>query len=324
MVAPPAAGIGAPGLRIVFFGTPEFAVPTLRALTQSHHHVAGVVTQPDRARGRGQKVTFSPVKTLALEHGVPIIQPDRLRDDSVTSALRDWSTDLGVVAAYGKLIPEHLLTVPRLGMINVHGSLLPRWRGAAPVHRAVMAGDRETGITIMRVVKELDAGDMFATVIRPIGPDETSDVVERDLADMGARLLVEVVDQLAGGTAVEEPQNAAAATYAAKITKEEGVIDWTLPASALHNRVRGLYPWPHAHTFLDGQRLILLQTRVLDEPTTAAPGTIVVSGDGQMHVATGAAGRLAIERLQAEGRRPVTAREFLAGRSITPGTRLGT
>jgi len=310
-------------LRVVFFGTPEFAVPTLRELLRSRHPVVGVVTQPDRARGRGQKVTFAPVKTLALEHGLPILQPDTLRDPSVTETLRQWNPDLGVVAAYGKLIPEDLLRLPRLGMINVHGSLLPRLRGAAPVHRAVIDGDTETGITIMRLVKQLDAGAMFARATRAIGADETSDVVERDLAELGARLLVEVVDQIADGRASEQPQDDALATYAAKITKEEGLIDWTLPARAIHNRVRGLYPWPHAYTFLNGERLILLKTTVDPQTSNAEPGTIVDVARDAIHVATGQNGRIAISELQAEGRRPMRAREFLAGRPMQAGERLG-
>src|SRR5581483_5055011 len=165
-------------MNIVFFGTPRFAAPTLRHLIASSHTVVGVVTQPDRPRGRGQRVTYAPVKTLALEHQIAILQPDRLRPPDVADALHAWHPDLGVVAAYGRIIPEHLLTIPRLGMINVHASLLPKYRGAAPVHRAVINGEAETGVTIMRVIKELDAGAMFARATRAIGPDETSDVVE--------------------------------------------------------------------------------------------------------------------------------------------------
>jgi methionyl-tRNA formyltransferase len=311
---------GAP-LRIVFFGTPAFAVPTLRELLASRHPVVGVVTQPDRARGRGQKVTFAPVKALALEHAVPIIQPDRLREPAVADALRAWAPDLGVVAAYGKLIPEALLTIPPLGMINVHGSLLPRLRGAAPVHRAVIDGDLQTGITIMRVVRNLDAGDMFAKVTRPIGPDETSDVVERDLAEMGAKLLVEIVEAIAAGNAVEEPQDYMFATYAPKITKEEGLVDWTLPAAFIHNRVRGLYPWPHAYTYLNGSRVILLKSRVVAEPAAALPGTVTQVTRDAIVVATGHGGQIAIESLQAEGRRPMSAREFLAGHPLHAGAR---
>jgi methionyl-tRNA formyltransferase len=313
---------GAP-LRVVFFGTPQFAVPTLRHLLASRHHVCGVVTQPDRPRGRGQKITDAPVKALAVEHRLPVFQPDRLRDPAVADTIHSWQPDIGVVAAYGKLIPESLLVIPRFGMINVHASLLPKYRGAAPVHRAVIAGERETGITIMRVVKALDAGAMFAKVTRPIGPDETSDVVERDLAEAGAALLVDVVDQIAAGTAREEPQDDSLSTYAARLTKEEGLVDWNLPALSIHNRVRGLYPWPHAYTYLDGARLILLDTRVEDEPTSVEPGTIVDVTPDALHVATGRGGRIAIERLQPEGKRSMTTRDYLSGRPVSNGARFG-
>ena len=310
-----------PSLRIVFFGTPQFAVPSLQHLVSSRHTVVGVVTQPDRPRGRGQKVIETPVKAAALEHGIPVIQPERLRDPAVDEAFSTWRPDLGVVAAYGKLLPEDLLRQPRLGMINVHASLLPKYRGAAPVHRAVIAGDAETGVTIMRMIKALDAGAMFATVRRPIGRDETSDTVERELATMGAALLIEVVEQIIAGTALEEPQDEERSTYAPRLTKEEGLVDWSLSASDIHNRVRGLYPWPHAYSYLDGRRLILLKTALDDRQATAAPGTIVaVSADG-IEVATGHGGRLAIQELQPEGRRPMRAREFLAGHPVREGAR---
>jgi len=303
---------------IVFFGTPRFAAPTLQALLDSRHEVAGVVTQPDRPRGRGQKVTDAPVKALALAHHLPILQPDRLKPPEVAEALRAWRPDLGVVAAYGRIIPEALLSIPRLGMINVHASLLPKYRGAAPVHRAVIAGDAETGITIMRVVKELDAGSMFDTVTRSIGPNETSDVVEESLAHLGAELLLSVVDRMETGAAREIPQDDAKATYAHRLTKEEGLIDWSQPASAIHNRVRGLYPWPHAYTFLDGARLIVLQSVPDSTAATSPPGTVLNVSRDAIQVATGE-GQLAILQLQAEGRRPMTVREFTAGNPIRQG-----
>jgi methionyl-tRNA formyltransferase len=207
-------------------------------------------------------------------------------------------------------------------MINVHASLLPKYRGAAPVHRAIIDGEAETGVTIMRLVRELDAGDMIAKVKRPIAPDDTSDVVERDLAELGAALLVEVVDRMAEGPVAEERQDFMMASYAPRLTKEEGLVDWTLPAPFIHNRVRGLYPWPHAYTYLDGHRLILLHTHVDDEPSSEPPGTVVAVARDAFHVATGHGGRLAVLRLQPEGRRPMTVREFLAGHPIRPGARL--
>lgn len=304
---------------VVFFGTPRFAVPTLQQLLDSPHTVTGVVTQPDRPRGRGQKVTYAPVKTLALERGIPVFQPDRLKPPEVAATLRGWRPDVGIVAAYGRIIPEPLLTIPRLGMINVHASLLPKYRGAAPVHRAVMNGDPETGVTIMRVVKELDAGPMFEKATRPIGADETSDVVEEALADIGAGLLIRVLDQIAEGTAHEEPQDDANATYAPRLTKEEGLIDWSTPSLAIHNRVRGLYPWPHAYTFLNGARLIVRRSHPEVTLTEMTPGTIVrITGDA-IHVATGNGEQLAIVEVQPEGRRPMAVRDFAAGHRVAAG-----
>jgi len=319
-----ASGVAASerAMRIVFFGTPEFAVPSLRGLIASRHTVVGVVTQPDRPRGRGQRVTDSPVKIAALEHALPVLQPNRLREPDVTATISAWTPDLGVVAAYGKLIPDDMLRLPRLGMINVHASLLPKYRGAAPVHRAVIDGVPETGVTIMRMVAALDAGGMLARVKRTIGPDDTSDEVERDLSTLGVPLLLSVIEQLAAGTANEEIQDDRQSTYAPRLTKEEGLIDWSLPASHIHNRVRGLHPWPHAYTYLNGARLIVLRSRVEHGGTTEAPGTIVDASRDRIDVATGHGGRLALVELQSEGRRAMQAREFLAGRQVQPGARL--
>lgn len=315
MVSPPPAA----ALRIVFFGTPEFAVPTLRRLIESAHPVLAVVSQPDRPRGRGHQVTVTPTKAVAVEHGVPVLQPARLRDEAFLAAMRDLRPDLGVVAAYGKLLPDDLLAIPRLGMINVHASLLPRWRGAAPVHRAVIAGDAETGVTIMRVVKELDAGPMFAKVTRPIGDDDTSVEVERDLAAQGAELLLSVVRAMAEGRAVETPQDPALVTYAAKIEKAEGAVAWSLPAERLHNLVRGLQPWPLVSARIAGQRILIHQTAVSTAITPDKPGTVVRAEGDRFEVAAGDGRVLRLLVVQPEGRRPMTAREFLAGRAIAQG-----
>jgi len=314
--------VDAPALRVVFFGTPAFAVPTLEALLQSRHAVVAVVTQPDRPRGRGHKISDAPVKRRAAATGLPILQPTRLKDEGFLSAFRALNADLGVVAAYGKILTEDVLRTPRLGLINVHASLLPRYRGAAPVHRAVIAGERETGVTIMRVVKALDAGPMLATVRRPIGAAETSDDVERDLAQLGASLLASTVDALANGPVAETPQDDAASTYAPRLTKDEGAIDWSKSATQLHNLIRGLHPWPHAFTFLHDKRLIVRRSsldagRVLSDP----PGTILEAHGDRLIVAAGD-GPLRIVDIQAEGKRPMTVREFLAGHPIAPGDRL--
>jgi methionyl-tRNA formyltransferase len=312
----------APSLRIAFFGTPEFAVPTLEALHQSRHPVVGVVTQPDRARGRGHKPQPPPVKELALQYGITVLQPERLRDEGFLAALRAFDADLGVVAAYGRILTDAVLQMPKRGLINVHASLLPQYRGAAPIHRAVMAGERETGVTIMRIVKALDAGPMLATLSRSIDPGETSISVERDLARLGAVVLAEAVDAIAEGRATERPQDDSRATYAPKLEKGDGIIDWSRPALDIHNQIRGLHPWPHGFSDLEGERLILLSSEVeRDLPgTRAEPGVILDAHADQLRVQTGD-GVLRLLMLQREGRRPVTAREFLAGRRIQPGAR---
>ena len=312
----------AAALRIVFFGTPDFAVPTLQALHESRHPVVGVVTQPDRARGRGHHSQKGPVKQLAERHGLDTLQPERLRDAAFVDALRSLDADLGVVAAYGKILTDVVLATPKRGLLNVHASLLPKYRGAAPVHRAVMAGETITGVTIMRVVKALDAGPMISKVTRAIDPNETSVDVERDLARIGARALVEAVDALAQGRAVETPQNESDATYAHKIEKADGVVDWAKPAREIHNQIRGLHPWPHAYAELQGERIILLRSETTHglPGTRAEPGSVIEAYADQFTVQTGD-GILRLLMLQREGRRPVTAREFLAGRPIVPGAR---
>lgn len=310
---------------IVFFGTPQFAVPTLEALLASRHRVPLVVTQPDRRRDRGQKVSDAPVKASARAHNVAVFQPERLRAPDVAETLRQHAPDLGVVAAYGKLIPKDLLTLPRLGMLNVHASLLPKYRGAAPVHRAILNGESETGVTIMQVVEALDAGDMLARSVRTIGPDETSQDLEQALAQDGARLLLGALDQLEAGTLRAEPQDDSASTYAPRLRKEEGLIDWTQSSRRIHDQVRGLYPWPHAYSCLEGSRLIVWRTALIPlKPgsTIATPGTVVeVTGDA-IEVATGDGG-IALTEVQADGRRPMSTRDFLAGRPIQPGMTFG-
>lgn len=305
-------------LRIVFFGTPNFAVPTLQALLASRHPVVGVVTQPDRPRGRGQHSQPSPVKDLALQYRLPILQPERLRDDAFLQALRAMNADLGVVAAYGKLLTDAVLHIPAHGLINVHASLLPKYRGAAPIHRAVIAGETQTGVTIMRVVKALDAGPLISAVPHPIGPDDTSSEVARALALAGGEALVAAVDLIAEGTARETPQDDAQSTYAHRLEKADGSVDWAQPAKAIHNQIRGLHPWPHAYSDLDGERTILLRSQVETEQNvgrTVEPGEIVEAGGDILSVQTGK-GVLRILELQREGRRAVSAREFLAGRRL--------
>jgi methionyl-tRNA formyltransferase len=310
--------VNGPRLNVLFFGTPQFAVPTLDAILASPHRLVGVVTQPDKPRGRGQKASDAPVKARAREAGVPVLQPATLKDPAALGEFAALGADIGVVAAYGKILTQAVLDVPRRGMINVHASLLPKYRGAAPVHRAVMAGEAMTGVTIMRVVKALDAGAMLATVERPIGPYDTSEEVEHDLAVLGARLLVETLDRLATGPVDEVAQEDAQATYAHRLTKDDGIVDWSKPAWTIHNQIRGLHPWPHAYSYLQGQRLILRRSTWSDAAVGSDPGTVIAAHGDELAVATGG-GTLRITELQAEGRRAGSTREFLAGRHITPG-----
>lgn len=311
-------------LRIAFFGTPDFAVPTLAALLASRHRVVGVVTQPDRPRGRGQQVSASPVKALAASRDLMVLQPEKMRDDAFLQELRAWDVDLGVVAAYGRLLTDAILAIPRLGMINVHASLLPRWRGAAPIHRALLSGDTETGVTIMRVIRELDAGPMLAAVRQPVGASETTGEIERALAVSGARLLIDVVNRLSEGPVPEEPQPSTGVTYADRITKADSPIFWWRPAGELHNQVRALNPWPLASTTLDGQRLLVAAAESGSDaaPAGTLPGTVLDAHGDRLVVAAGH-GTLRLLTVKPEGRRAMAAREFLAGHPIARGTVLG-
>lgn len=320
MVAGAAAG---GGLRVVYFGTPAFAGPALEALIASPHVVVAVVTQPDRPRGRGQPITDAPVKATAVARGIPVLQPDRLTDPLFLDRIRALAPDVGIVAAYGRILPQALLDLPRLGLLNVHASLLPKYRGAAPVHRAVMAGEPATGVTIMRVVLALDAGPMLAARARPIGADETSEEVEHDLANLGATLLAEAVADLAAGHAVETAQDDSQATYAPRLTRADGEVDWRRPAIALHNQIRGLHPWPRACSYLGGQRYVLHRSAVEPGPVRGEPGEVMRAAGDSLVIAAGGGTGLRLLAIQPEGKRSMGAREFLAGRRIPVGARFG-
>jgi methionyl-tRNA formyltransferase len=310
------------GLRIAFFGTPDFAVPVLQALAESSHPVVLVVTQPDRRRGRGQRVEPGPVKMCASTHGIPVLQPDRMRDEAFLGAFRAEGVDLGVVAAYGRILPQALLEMPRLGMVNVHASLLPRWRGAAPVHRAILSGDTHTGVTIMRVVAALDAGPMLDARTIAIGPDETSAVLERRLAVLGAALCVDVVRRLERGTVEATPQDESRVTYAARLERRESRVDWSRPAVDIHNQIRGLQPWPMAAVLWKGKRLTLRRSRLAGaSPLHRTPGVVSEVGPDGIVVGTGTEG-LALTEIQLEGRPIVPLAEFLNGHHLSAGDRL--
>jgi methionyl-tRNA formyltransferase len=311
-------------LRVIFFGTPAFAVPSLRALSDSPHAVVAVVTQPDRPRGRGHKPQPEAIKRTADSEGLRIMQPQRLKDAAWLNEVVALQPDLAVVAAYGRLLPQQLLDIPRLGFINVHASLLPRWRGAAPVHRAILAGDRETGITIMRVVLALDAGPMLARESTAIDRDETSVELEARLAAIGGRLTRSVVDRLEYEAIPAEPQDDTQATYAAKLERADGRLDWHVPALAVHNRIRGLQPWPLAAVQWYGRRLLLLRSVVEhQESVPQPPGTVIAATHDGLLVAA-QPGVVRVLELQPEGRRTMTIRDFLNGARMQTGDRLET
>jgi methionyl-tRNA formyltransferase len=309
-------------LRVVLFGTPAFAVPSLERLLSSRHPVLAAVTQPDRPKGRGHKVTPSPVKSAAIGHGIPVLQPERLLDPAFLEPLRAMQLDLGVVAAYGRILPQELLDLPRLGMINVHASLLPRWRGAAPVHRAILAGDRSTGVSIMRVVKALDAGPVLARIEIDIGEDDTSPDLEARLALLGADLLVNVIDRLAAGSVAEEPQDDRLVTYAPRLERSEGQIDWSRPAREVHDRIRGLQPWPLVAARLSGRRVLLRRSALgaASEDLRQPPGTILAVESDALRIATGA-GTVRLLEIQPEGRPPMSVRAFVSGHPVRAGDR---
>jgi len=297
-------------LRIAFAGTPQFALPALRALLGSRHQVIGVLTQPDRPAGRGLELRASPVKLLAAESGLPLAQPTTLRTAEGRAALSEWGPELLVVVAYGLILPPPVLALPRLGCLNIHGSLLPRWRGAAPIHRALLAGDAETGVTIMQLDEGLDTGPIVLERRRPIGPHDTAGDLHDALAELGAAALLDAIDGLASGTLVPHAQPRDGATYAPKIEKSEAQIDWHASAASLDRQIRAFNPWPIAETRFAGESLRLLRARVLDARTRAAePGTVLGIADDGLRVACGE-GVLAVRELQRPGKRPTSARDF--------------
>ncbi|MGH8136107.1 MAG: methionyl-tRNA formyltransferase [Steroidobacteraceae bacterium] len=296
-------------LAVAFAGTPAFALPALEAIAASRHRLSVVYTQPDRPAGRGLALAASPVKERALALGLPVEQPESLRDPAAPARLASHSPDVMVVVAYGLLLPQTMLDVPRLGCLNIHGSLLPRWRGAAPVARAIEAGDAKTGVCIMRMEAGLDTGPVMLRKETTIGAAETAGELEMRLAADGAGLIVEALDTLAGGRANFEPQEQAGVTYARKLQKSQARIAWQQPAETIERKVRALNPWPVAEARLEGLQLRIWRARAVAASTGPRPGTILAAGPAGIVVMTGRAA-LAIERLQLPGRREVAASDF--------------
>lgn len=307
-------------LRTVFMGTPEFALATLTGLIESGCQMIGVYTQPDRPSGRGNRLTPPPVKRLAEQAGIPVFQPLKLRQPEVVAELRTLAPDLIVVVAYGQILPQSVLEIPAHGCINVHASLLPAYRGAAPINQAIMDGADETGVTTMFMDVGLDTGDMLVKRATPIGPYETAGQLHDRLAVLGREAMEETLRQLCAGTLRRLIQDDSVSSYAPMLKKADGLIDWSRPALQIHNQVRGLDPWPGAYSYLDGEILKLAETvpavksgpvaTVLD---ASADGVLVACGEGS----------LLIRQLQLPGRRRLSAAEFLRGRALPPGTQLG-
>lgn len=307
------------GLKIIYAGTPDFAAAALRQLlTATDHQIVAVYTQPDRPAGRGRKLQASPVKELALEHNIPVEQPERLKDQPDTwEQLRSYNADLMVVAAYGLLLPKEVLEIPRLGCINIHASLLPRWRGAAPIHRAILAGDTQSGITIMQMDEGLDTGAMLYKVSTPIESDETSASLHDRLADLGGMALIESLSMFEQGKLEPEPQDDQLACYAKKLHKEEADIDWHASASTILRQINAFIPWPVSQTSWEGKK-IRIWGAVLPEPSAAkghSPGTVIKTGKEGIEVACGERSLL-ITHLQLPGKRQQDSASFLNAHQI--------
>jgi methionyl-tRNA formyltransferase len=297
-------------LRIAFAGTPQFAVPALRALLGSPHHVVGVLTQPDRPAGRGRELRSSPIKLLALDAGVALAQPASLKTAEERAVLAQWAPEILVVVAYGLILPRPALDLPRLGCLNIHGSLLPRWRGAAPIQRALLAGDVETGVTIMKLDAGLDTGPTLLERRLPIGMHDTAGDLHDALSELGAAALLEAIDGLTKGSLVPRPQPIDGVSYAPKLEKSEAHIDWARNAAQLDRQIRAFNPWPVAETRFADETLRVLRAAVVDGlAPDMTPGTVLGLAEDGLRVACGE-GVLALRELQRPGKRPITARDF--------------
>jgi methionyl-tRNA formyltransferase len=308
-------------LRIIFCGTPAFAVPTLRHLiAQPGFQIDGVITQPDRPRGRNQDISVSPVKAAAIEAGIPIYQPEKIKSEEAQAYFERRKPDIVVIIAYGQIISTKLIEIPRLGWINLHGSLLPRYRGAAPIHWAIANGEMHTGLTTMQVDAGLDTGPVLLRHGVDIGPDETAPELAARLAETGAPLVAETLEGLASGGITAAPQDDSQATFAPMLRKEDGRIDWSLAAQRIYNRIRGLQPWPGAFTSFRGKSCHVWGRPVAQRPPNGEPGTLSAQGE-ELLVACGETTALGLESVQLEGRKRVTAREFANGARPAPGER---
>ena len=303
-------------MKILFMGTPDFAVPSLKALVENGHEVCGVFCQPDKPKNRGMKLQFPPVKEYAVTQNIPVFQPVKMRDGTALATIRELAPELIVVAAYGRILPNDILECPPKGCINVHSSLLPAYRGAAPINWAILNGDKETGVTIMHMAEELDAGDIILQECTPISEEENAEELYTRLADMGAQLLLRAVEQIGDGSAQCTPQEADKVTLAPMLSREMSAMDWNRPAKELHDQVRGLISWPMAVTELDGVRCKVWRSRVCGETTGKPAGAIVQADKKGLKVACGGGTVLQLLEIQPDGKKRMEATAFLLGHPI--------
>lgn len=307
-------------MRIVFMGTPDFSVPTLEALVASEHEVVGVVTQPDKPKGRGKEIHMSPVKECALQHNIPVYQPVRARDEAFVDEMRALNPDVMVVIAFGQILPKSLLELPKYGCVNIHASLLPKYRGAAPIQWAVINGDEETGITTMMMDVEMDTGDMLEKNVVKLDPEETGGSLFDRLSLLGGDLILSTLSKLEKGEITPVPQDHEKATYVKKISKSMGDIDWTMDAVSIERLVRGLNPWPSAFTRWNGKMLKIWEAKVLPDPDVKLPcGSVISASDEGLKIQTGA-GVLCVTSLQLEGKKRMDTAAFLRGYQVAAGS----
>ncbi|RHS85888.1 methionyl-tRNA formyltransferase [Clostridium sp. AM42-4] len=307
-------------MRIVFMGTPDFSVPTLEALVASEHEVVGVVTQPDKPKGRGKEIHMSPVKECALQHNIPVYQPVRARDEAFVDEMRALNPDVMVVIAFGQILPKSLLELPKYGCVNIHASLLPKYRGAAPIQWAVINGDEETGITTMMMDVEMDTGDILEKTVVKLDPEETGGSLFDRLSLLGGDLILSTLSKLEKGEITPVPQDHEKATYVKKISKSMGDIDWTMDAVSIERLVRGLNPWPSAFTRWNGKMLKIWEAKVLPDPDVKLPcGSVISASDEGLKIQTGA-GVLCVTSLQLEGKKRMDTAAFLRGYQVAAGS----
>jgi len=307
--------------RIIFMGTPDFAVPALRLLLDGPDKVVAVVTQPDRPKGRGKKLSPPPVKIVAEQAGIPVLQPTKIRTEEFAQTLSSYQPDLIVVAAYGRILPATILELPRLGCINIHGSLLPRHRGAAPIQWALIRGDEQAGISIMQMDVGMDTGDILLPAAISVAKDETAGTLFGKLADLGGTTLMQALDLLRQNKLIPSRQDHSLATAAPPLNKEDGCLDWNKPAGELHCLIRGLDPWPAAYSFIDGQRFRLFSPEVIHKKSPQPAGTLILADSQGLLIAT-ADDCLLIKELQPEGKKRMTVEAYLCGHPLAPGLQL--